>query len=200
MIDHITGNITAVSDKAVTVEVGPLGLSILVANSTLFAIGNSQKLYLHMHWNQEHGPSFYGFVHEYERGLFLLVTSCSGIGPKIGLAILASIGAAQFLQAVQEENPKFLSQVPGIGLKKAEQIIVNLKHKVADLLLTGIDSPIAKTGNDWHSVTQALESLNYSRAEISAAMHHIRQRQADGQITSFDLLLRQALSFLAKQV
>lgn len=200
MIDNITGNITAVGDKTLIVETGPLGLCVLVANPTLFTIGNSQKLYLHMHWNQEQGPSLYGFIHEYERAIFLLVTSCSGIGPKIGLAVLASIGAAQFLQAVQQENPKFLSQVPGIGLKKAEQIIVHLKHKVADLLLTGIDMPVAKTGNDWHSVTQALESLNYSRSEISAAMHHVRQRQSDGQAANFDLLLRQALSFLAKQV
>src|SRR5580765_5911453 len=122
MIDHVTGIITAVGDKVLTIDMGSLGLCVAVANSAIFEVGKIQKLHLYLHWNQEQGPTLYGFSHDHERAVFLLVTSCSGIGPKIGLSVLASIGPAQCVQAIQQENPKMLAQVPGIGLKKAEQI------------------------------------------------------------------------------
>lgn len=199
MLNYITGTVTAISDKILTVEVGPLGLAIVVPNAQLFEIGKAPKLYLHMHWNQEQGPSLYGFMHEHERTIFLLVISCSGIGPKIGMAVLATMGPGLFVAAIQDENPKALAQVPGIGMKKAEQIIVHLKHKMSDMLTGMMDIPVAKTSNDWHSVCQALESLNYSRAEINTAVHYVRQK-SDGATVPFDQLLRQALSFLAKQL
>jgi holliday junction DNA helicase RuvA len=199
MLNYITGTITKINDKMLTIDTGPLGLAIVVPNAQLFEMGKLQKLYLHMHWNQEQGPSLYGFVHEHERTLFLLIIGCSGIGPKIAMAVLATMGSALFVAAIQDENPKALAQVPGIGIKKAEQIIVHLKHKVSDMMTSFADMPVAKTGNDWHSVSQALESLNYSRAEINTVMHHVRQKN-EGATASFDQLLRQALSFLAKQL
>jgi len=199
MLNHITGTISAISDKIVILEAGPLGLAITVPNPQLFEAGRQQKLYLHLHWNQEQGPALYGFVSEHERTIFLLVISCSGIGPKIAMAVLATLGPALFVAAVQDENPKSLAQVPGIGMKKAEQIIVHLKHKVGDMMVDTMDMSVAKNSNDWHSVCQALESLHYSRAEINTAMHHVRQKN-EGVTASFDQLLRQALSFLAKQL
>jgi len=199
MLNYITGTITTINDKMLTVDTGPLGLAIVVPNTQLFEIGKLQKLYVHTHWNQEQGPSLYGFVHEHERTLFLLIIGCSGIGPKIAIALLTTMGPVLFVAAIQDENPKALAQVPGVGMKKAEQIIVHLKHKIGDILTGIMDMPVAKNNNDWHSVCQALESLNYSRAEISTAMHLVRQKN-EGAAVSFDLLLRQALSFLAKQL
>src|SRR5271155_925700 len=134
MIDHIVGKITHVTQKGIAIEVGPIGLSIAVPNSAQFQLGSVIRIYIHLHWNQEQGPALYGFAHEAERIVFLLITSCSGIGPKIGLATLSVLSPQQFLIAIQSENPDLLSQVPGIGTKKAEQIIVQLKHKVADVL------------------------------------------------------------------
>lgn len=197
MIDYMTGTVTAIRDKGIIMQVGPIGIAISVPTPVMFQSGSPQNLYIYMHWNQEQGPSLYGFLHDYERALFLCIIGCPGIGPKIGLAVLASIGAAQFVSAIQQENPKLLSQVPGIGIKKAEQIIVQLKHKIDDMPLM-IDVPVAKNKNDWHSVTQALESLNYSRAEISSAVSYVQQKSGTDQTVSFDILLRQALSFLAK--
>ena len=88
----------------------------------------------YMHWNQDNGPTLYGFNSILEKTVFLLIISCSGIGPKIGLAVLHHLEPATFVQAIIEENIKVLSSISGIGAKKAEQICVALKHKVAKLL------------------------------------------------------------------
>src|ERR1700722_4322455 len=140
MIDYVVGKITHITQKSITVEAGPVGFFVTVPNSAAFAVGSSIRLCVYLHWNQEQGPTLYGFMHEAERVVFLLITSCSGVGPKIGMATLSVLSPQQFLHAVQAENPDALSQVPGIGTKKAEQIIVQLKHKVADMLVEFADN------------------------------------------------------------
>ncbi len=153
-----------------------------------------------MHWNQEQGPSLFGFLSELEKTVFLLIISCSGIGPKIALAALGELTPAQFLQAIQEGNTKALSSVSGIGAKKAEQMILNLKDKVTKLIQTqGIIGTSDETNAlaQWSNVTQVLQSLNYSKGEIEAAMRYIGKECA-GRSLPFDELLRKALSFLSK--
>ena len=67
----------------------------------------------------------------------MLVIGCSGIGPKIALAVLAHLGAQGFVEVVSCGDERALSKVNGIGPKKAEQIIVQLKHKVSKLISSG---------------------------------------------------------------
>ena len=67
-------------------------------------------LHTYLHWNQEQGPSIFGFASDIEREVFLLIISCSGIGPKIGLAVLAQIGSQSFIRAVQQEDIAGLEQ------------------------------------------------------------------------------------------
>ena len=197
MISYITGKVITTAQQSVTVATGPFGLYIRVADPSLFQIGKEQTVYLHMHWNQEQGPSLFGFTSDLEKIVFLLIIGCSGIGPKIALTILCDLGAQTFLQALQAEDERILSKVTGIGTKKAEQIIVQLKHKVSKL----IDSdsmPSQGSTTHWHTLGQALESLNYSRTEISHALNQLKKSSSKNDRT-FDQLLRQALSFLSKQ-
>lgn len=199
MISHITGIITNTTDKQVLVDTGIFGLCVQVPNGVQYPLNKPATLYIHMHWNQEQGPSLYGFSTQLEKTVFLLLTSCSGIGPKIGLAVLADLGPERFLETVQTINHSALSKVNGIGTKKAEQIIVQLKGKVADLIKSGVNLGNAQHLTEWNTVMQALESLNYSRSEITHAMNYIQQQSSEPQQRSFDQLLRQALSYLSKQ-
>ena len=151
-----------------------------------------------MHWNQENGPTLYGFNTSLEKTVFLLITSCSGIGPKIAMALLAQLGAAPFLEAVQTANESALSAVSGIGAKKAEQIIVHLKHKVAKLVESGINLGATPLLEERHYIGQVLKSLNYSRQEISAALNYLNDQHPTSTL-AFDQLMRQALAFLSKR-
>ena len=197
MINTITGIVTTAHDQSITLQVGPVSLSFMVPDAAQFQVQQSQLIHIYMHWNSEQGPSLYGFSSELDKSIFLVIISCSGIGPKIGLAVLGSIGAQSFLEAVHTGNDRALSKVSGIGAKKAEQMIVQLKHKVAQLLSSGMVMDASKALTNWHTLSQALEALSYSRHEISQAIQFLREQNRPDQ--TFDQLLRQALSFLAKK-
>ncbi len=197
MVSYVTGTVKSAAKQRVTLAVGPVGLELGVPDGSLFQIGQAATVHLYMHWNQEQGPSLFGFTSSLEKEVFLLIISCSGIGPKIALAVLADLGAQGFLEAIQMGDERMLSKVSGIGLKKAEQMIVQLKHKIEPLIASGAMQGGSQRVMHWHTVSKALESLNYSRTEITQAMSHLKSTKAQVDI-SFDQLLRQALSFLSK--
>ncbi len=198
MMSFITGTVQEIKERALTLSVGPMGISLNVPEPGIFPLGKEIKMYTYLHWNSEQGPSLFGFSSELEKTVFLLVISCSGLGPKIALAVLADLGPDQFLQAIQEGDDKVLSKVSGIGAKKAEQMAVQLKHKVAKLIKSGVELGTSEQFQQWNNMVQVLESLNYSRTEINASMNFLKENHI-GQNLPFDQMMRHALSFLAKK-
>ncbi len=198
MIDTIKGTICAIKPKTIGIQAtgSGIGFAVAVAQEAAFSLNQETTLFIHLHWNQEQGPTLYGFSSELERTVFVLVISCSGIGPKIGLSALECLGASGTLEAIGREDITALSKVPGIGKKKAEQIVVHLKHKVADLINSGIDISTESGAKHWQQITQVLTSLNYSRGEITGALQHVKSNQMSD--APFDHQLRTALSYLAK--
>ena len=198
MINSLSGIIKDSIDSTVIVEVAGIGFGVQVAGARAFAIGQKVDLLVHMHWNQENGPALFGFNTSLEKSVFLLITSCSGLGPKLAMAVLAHLGAAEFISAVTQANQDALSAVSGIGAKKAEQIIVQLKHKVAKLVESGIDLGASGDLEHRQNICQVLKSLNYSSKEISAAMNYLNEQYPQSSV-AFDQLMRHALSYLAKR-
>lgn len=198
MIVAINGTVKIVKEQAIVIDVGPCALQVAVPQESFFSVGSVVSLASYMHWNQEQGPSLYGFNSELEKAVFLMVIDCAGIGPKIGLAVLACLGAERFIEVVQSGDEKALSKVSGIGPKKAEQMIVHLKHKVAKLLDSGVKITGSAQITQWQNIQEVLESLNYSRAEIAVAMKQLRESSPDVQLP-FDQLMRRALGYLAKK-
>ena len=176
MIATITGKITVITDQNIIVEQAGIGFEFFVAAPLAYTIDQQVTLQTYMHWNTENGPTLYAFASTIEKTVFLLIISCSGIGPKIGLAILNQLEPATFLQAIIEENIKVLSSISGIGTKKAEQICVTLKHKVAKLLK---EQPILTSSSTslsaWKDLTDTLTSLGYSSQEIKAATNFLKE-------------------------
>lgn len=200
MIDYFIGIVKETHEQEIILDIGTMGIALQVAQSHNFETNNPIKVYSYLHWNAENGPSMFGFAHVMERSVFKVIIGCSGIGPKIALAILADLGAQNFLHAISTEDDQALSKVNGIGKKKAEQIIVQLKHKVANLIETGaVDVSDIKDISYFNDVSLALQSLNYSRIEIGRAMEYVK-KNIKGENATFDVLLRQALSYLSKQM
>lgn len=198
MIQALKGIVQAKKKQAILLGIGPVTLDIMIADASFFTLDTSYTILTYLHWTQEQGPFLYGFKEELDRAVFLLVIGCSGIGPRLGLAVLADLGASQFIHAIRTGDERMLSKINGIGAKKAEQIIVQLKHKIHDFLASDIAVKEDKSQIDWHTISDALHALNYSRGEISQAITFIRGKNHEGS-ASFDQLLRQALSFLSKQ-
>jgi len=198
MIGFLSGVIRDCNENILTVEVSGVGYMVQVPQPSLFPLGQPATLLVHMHWNSENGPSLFGFANNLERSVFLMITSCSGLGPKLAMAVLAQLGASEFLEAVQAANEDALSNVSGIGAKKAEQIIVQLKHKVAKLVESGVALGSSETLEKRHEISQVLKSLNYSPQEIRSAMAYVNDKYPQNSV-AFDALLRHALAFLSKR-
>lgn len=201
MITALSGVITHAAEGTVIIDVHGVSFEVLVPQSALFVSNQSLKVLTYWHWSAENGPSLYGFMHELERTLFSLIISCSGVGPKLALAVLSAMTPQAFLQAIQTADEKALSKVSGVGVKKAEQLIVQLKHKVTKLIEQSNQHgyELDPALEQWKNITQVLQSLHYSRPEIDAALAHI-QKEHKGKQVVFDALMRSALSFLAKKL
>lgn len=199
MIETIKGVVTSRQDSLLTVDIGFVSFGVIVPTNMQTAQGQTISLYAYMHWNQEQGPSLFGFEHELDKIVFLLIISCSGIGPKLAMAIISQLGGSAVLHAIEQGDEKLLSSVSGVGVKKAEQIVIQLKHKVAKLYKSGITLKDDMHIPEMHTVSEALQSLNYSRREIDTALNWLRDQQQSQQMP-FDTLLRRALSFLSKKM
>lgn len=201
MITSLSGMITHASEGALTIDVHGIGFEVTVPQTVLFRAHETATVLIYWHWSAENGPTLYGFMQELERTIFALVIGCSGMGPKLAIALLGSLTPAVFVQAIQAGDERTLSKVSGVGAKKAEQLIVQLKHKVPKLLdqVVATGQTMDPALEQWKNITQVLQSLHYSRPEIDAAVSHI-QKEYKGQAVSFDVMMRNALSFLAKRL
>lgn len=198
MIAILNGRVKEINEQSIVVCTKHIGFEVFVIQPRSFTYNEEIVLNIHMHWNQEQGPSFFGFKTKEEKAVFQSIIKCPGIGPKIALAALEHLGHSSFVQAVTAEDSGVLSSIPGIGNKKAEQLLVQLKHPIKKLLEQGLlvdhNCPIAEL----QKIGEVLDSLNYSRSEINTALEFLRK--SDHANGSFDLLLRQALSYLSKRV
>lgn len=198
MISQLTGSVISRGSQTVVINLGFVALDIAVPDATKLCLGESISLHIHMHWNQEQGPTLFGFVSRADRELFNIVLDCSGVGPKLALNVVAELGADQFVHAIKSGNAAALCAVSGIGQKKAEQMLFHLKTKV-DILLEHVDAthPDGSITPMIHDITQALKALNYSRTEIQHAITHIKSDIGHHPVV-FDQLFRKALLFLTR--
>lgn len=198
MISQVTGTVLSICQQAIVLNLGAIAFDISIPDAMQLKVGDTVSLYVYTHWNQEQGPTLFGFVSPADRELFKLVLDCSGIGPKIALKVVSDIGIEQFIHAIKSGETASLNSVSGIGQRKAEQIIFHLKGKVDSLLVYLDQSQMDVSSTPIiHDITQALKALNYSRAEINQAVTHIKADMGNNPVV-FDQLFRKALLFLTR--
>jgi Holliday junction DNA helicase RuvA len=197
MIASLTGKVVASATKRITLSVMGIGFDVIVAQENLFLIGSESTLFIYFYWSQEAGPQLYGFLRQSEKMLFDLVLSCAGCGPKIGLAVVASIEPALFVAAIAQADTGVLSSINGIGKKKAEQMVLSLKDKIKETIY--FESFVAESPAiaQLKKLDDVLISLSYSRQECSSALDYLK-KHANLETDPFDYLLRKALAWLSK--
>ena len=117
MIAYVKGTLSEKSPMRVIVDVGGVGYEVFIPLSTfdrLPAAGEAVKLYTY-HCVREDAQLLYGFATEREREMFELVTTVSGVGPKIALAVLSGLTIGDLQLAIAEGDAKRLASVKGIG-------------------------------------------------------------------------------------
>ena len=134
MISIITGTVRAIHIDRLIVEVGGIGLSVLVnpATSNSVTLGSSVQLFTSL-VVREDSLTLFGFLSEQARGFFELVQTVSGVGPKVALSILSVLTPEDLARAIAQEDVAVIERVPGIGRKGAQRMILELKGKLSDL-------------------------------------------------------------------
>lgn len=199
MIDQLSGKVVAVKEKGITLQVGDIGFALFVPQARNLTPNAHLLLFTYLHWNAENGPSLFGFVTELERKLFLLIIECPKVGPSLALSILSQLTASQFVQIVLAGDQHALSKLNGIGSKKAEQIIVELKDKIGKMTTSG--ELVFEKQQDfvvWQQLGDVLTSLNYTKQEIAKATAYVVQKNQDQQ-APLDQLIRKALAYLSQK-
>ena len=152
------------------------------------------EISLHTHFVvREDAQLLYGFLRERERALFRHLIKVNGVGPKLGLAILSGLDADSFVRAVQRDDTSTLVQLPGVGKKTAERLLVEMRDKLADWLLELEGAtPASMPGADKDiqaEAESALVALGYKPAEANRAVTAAN----DGSIARSEELIRRAL-------
>lgn len=193
MIVQISGILIKKNIDELIIEANGIGYLCFISNNTfsqLPNIGHSLTLLTFLHIT-ENKHTLYGFHNESERGLFKLLISVSGIGPKIGIQLLSSTSVAQFQTMVINDDVKMLSSLPGIGPKTAKRLIIELKEKFT--LVDKNEIPTDDFSKQHYDAYHALISLGYHSKSIETSINKIVA--SNSEIGTEDLI-KQALKEL----
>ncbi|HEV2671910.1 MAG TPA: Holliday junction branch migration protein RuvA [Gemmatimonadales bacterium] len=195
MIAHVHGRLASKSADRVVVETaGGVGYEVVVplgVMERLPAAGAEVTLATEL-VVREDGWALYGFLDESERRFFQRLTSVSGVGPKIGIAVLSALGVERGARALREKNIALLSSVSGIGRKTAERLALELGEKMEDFT----DAPAVAIPVGAEAALQALERLGYATAEADRAVRQALSGNGTESSGETEALVRRALQIL----
>ena len=208
MISYIKGTLADVFPDRIVVENQGIGYEILVPGSLtgrMPLIGEAVQLYTYL-YVREDALMLYGFFTRDDLHVFKLLIGVSGIGPKGALAILSVISPNELRLAVAVEDAKLIATAPGIGLKTAKKLIIELKDKLKEAETEPGASPTAVSAGSCKNgdassfqefqqeAIEALAALGYGRSEAAAAVR--KAAKSLGDTADVEMLLRQALTNL----
>jgi holliday junction DNA helicase RuvA len=183
------------------VDVGGVGYQVWTHSRTTSALpplGEEVKIFTHM-IVREDATQLFGFLDLSERELFGKLIGVSGIGPRMGLALLDTLKPPELVQAILQGNSRVLALAPGVGTKTAERLALELRSQLAKW--RG-ETELAVAGTRGHSkvtedVELALLALGYTPNEVASALNAIAPQLVNQNQT--DVWLRSAIAWLAEQ-
>ncbi|HEX2154428.1 MAG TPA: Holliday junction branch migration protein RuvA [Acidimicrobiia bacterium] len=163
MIGRLRGTLSQVGPGGVVVDVSGVGYEVAMtpeAVADLPPIGDEVVVHTHLQVRED-DMSLFGFTQSSDRDLFRIVISASGVGPRVAMALMATLRADQLRRAILTEDVGALSTAPGVGKRSAQKIILELRPKLAEREAEVV------TGTGPAQVRQALEQLGYRPDEIN---------------------------------
>ena len=196
MIAYLNGILAEKDIARVVVECGGVGYEAAIPVSTfdrLPAEGGQVKLYTH-HEVREDAQLLFGFATKPERDMFRLVTTVSGVGPKLALAVLSGLTVGDLQLAVSQGDSKRLATVKGIGKKTAERIVVELRDKINPI--EALANATAETSKEQGAVLRdamlALAALGFGEDVARAKVQMVLEE--DPGLSDVEAVLKKALS------
>ena len=195
MIGRLHGVLLRKEPPALLIDVGGVGYELEAPMTTFYelpAVGQPVTLHTHL-VVREDAHLLYGFARESQRRLFRDLLKVNGVGPRVALAVLSGLSDEEFVRSVAEEDVARLTQVPGIGRKTAERLIVEMRDKLPTDLGALAPAHAATMPMDPIGVAvSALVSLGYKLPEASRMVRGIATKGL-----STEEIIRQALKGVA---
>lgn len=167
MIAHLSGLVINKNTNSLIINVHDVGYLVKVTNNRANATDLHQNISLHIHSHiKEDDISLYGFINEKEKEFFMLLIKIKGIGPKVALEIMNS-DINKVKTAIINKDDATISQIPGIGKKTAERLILELKNKIEpDHLIQESSNPTNQKATSNQEVIDTLTNLGYDKNHI----------------------------------
>lgn len=176
MIYCLTGKLLEKTPDMAVVECGGVGYQAAIPSTTagaLPSVGETCTLYTQMNVS-ENDVSLYGFATKDAQAMFRILTGVSGVGPKVGLAILSVMDPARIALAISGGDHKAFTAANGVGPKLGQRIVLELKDKVGKNLGATLDlsapAAAAAPAGGMAAAAAALTGLGYTGAEAAAAL------------------------------
>ena len=197
MIGYLRGRLGDKQPNRIVVDVHGVGYELHVPLSTFYNLGETgAEVALRVHTHvREDTLALFGFATARELQLFEHLIAVNGVGPRLALTVLSGMEPPDFIRAVRHGDVARLTRIPGVGRKTAERIGLELRDRLADAGVRGLeDDEPGATGDDGRAdVLSALLNLGYHRTAAERALDSARQAGAAG----FEGTLRRALRELA---
>ena len=190
MIGYLAGKVLLKRDKFIILEVGNIGYKVFLSRQTLSNLPQSSddlKVFC-FHNVKEDASDLYGFLTYDELDFFEILMDIHGVGPKAALEISALGPLEKIKDRILKQDEKIFAGIPGIGLKKAQTIILELTGKIK--LLSG-----QKTKGSSDLAEEALMQLGFSKQQAKDALSHI-----DPKIKNTEERIKLALKSLGKMI
>ncbi len=197
MIGQIRGILIEKKPPTILVEVTGITYEIQVPMSTLYQLPEiGQQLLLHTHFVvREDAQLLYGFYDARDKTMFRSLIKVNGVGPKMALAILSGMEADEFVRTVRNNDVATLMNIPGIGKKTAERLIVEMRDRLSEWEVTGAATSASKVLGFPSSISRdaetALVSLGYKPQQAARAIALVMKDNAE--VANSENLIRLAL-------
>lgn len=201
MIASLTGRLAFKAPTHLILDIHGVGYEVFIPLSTYYGLPNlSESISMSVHTHvREDAIQLFGFLTSQEKDAFVLLTSVSGVGPKLALSVLSALPVSNLVSAIQLGDVEKLTTVPGIGNKSASRLVLELKDKVGKLhpgLTPTSDSP--RQGQDaiFDDALSALVNLGYRPQDAKEALKQVKKSKAESIVLKD--MIRESLKELAR--
>jgi Holliday junction DNA helicase RuvA len=196
MIGFLRGRLVVKKPPSLTVDVNGVGYELEAPLSTFYdlpAVGSEVTLVTHL-VVREDAHILFGFATEAERRLFRGLLKVSGVGPRLGLAILSGISIEGFLHCLETQDVASLIRIPGVGRKTAERVLIEMRDRASQLATPSEFAPQPGANAAQAEAFSALVALGYKPVEVSRML-----KAVEGSDGTTEDLIRRALQTTTKE-
>ena len=202
MIASLSGTLSSKTPQDAVITVQGVGYHVFIALSTYFTLPDLNapvQVFVSTHWRND-TIQLFGFATMEEKQAFSLLTSITGVGPKLALSALSTLPVPNLCAAIESDDTETLASIPGVGKKSASRIILELKDKTNRIMISDAQKPLSSsikpTNFLQEEASSALINLGYRAPEVKKAINLAIDKI--GETYELEDLIRTTLKELAK--